>query len=111
MSQWQARRVAVHEAKKLLESNGFTVEVNTATARTYDIIAWNRDQRLCIVVMSSRVRGIHGCPQAIAKLSQHVQSGHILGDTQLWIYRSPGWSTYRIMDRGAYQISVQGVSS
>ena len=111
MSQWQARRVAICEAKKLLISNGFSVEINTATARTYDIIAWNRDQRLCIVITSPHIHGLQGHRQVIAKLSNQIQSGHILGDTQLWIYRSPGWSTYRIIDKGAYPISVHGVTS
>ena len=72
-------------------------------SRPFDLIAWNRDQIIFLVVRRSRNSGISAYADDVFKLVDKVQTG-IPGQVQFWLYRSQNWMRYRIMPGGALPV-------
>ncbi|NLV28133.1 MAG: hypothetical protein GXY48_13385 [Methanomicrobiales archaeon] len=94
-------RVAKYTAQSLLKAAGFTAEKVTGRSRTFDIIAWNYDEIIGLVIRTSRSKGISGFSSLVAELGKIVQKRKFPGEIQIWILQSHEWKRYKVLPGGA----------
>lgn len=100
-------RVAVGEARKSLQDDGYIAERVINPTGLYDIVAWNRDRIVLVAVRSSRILKLSSFHDHITKLTRIIRDNpdHIK-DVEFWIYRSPGWAKWRVTQGGAISIGM-----
>jgi len=98
-------RVAVHTACTLLTSSGYTAERISGIGRRFDIIAWNHEKLLGIVVRTSRSGGIARFSSLVQMLAELVRRQRFPGDVQVWTLQSHEWRRYRVLPGGAVHIT------
>ena len=94
-------RVAKYAAQSLLRSSGYSAEKITGMSRIFDIIAWDRDRILGLVIRSSKSKGVTGFTSLVSDLSGIGQNRLFPGDIELWILISREWRRYRVLPGGA----------
>lgn len=85
----------------MLQSSGYQAEKITGNSRRFDIIAWNRDAILGLVIRTSKSRGIGGFPTLVGELAEMVQRRLFPGEIQIWILQSHEWNRYQVLPGGA----------
>ena len=98
-------RVAVHTACTLLTSSGYTAERISGIGRGFDIIAWNHEKLLGIIVRTSRSGGIARFSSLVQMLAELVRRQRFPGDVQVWTLQSHEWRRYRVLLGGAVYIT------
>jgi len=95
-------RVAVQEAKGILQRDGYRAERVISEARIYDLVAWKRDRILLVAVRSSRLLKLSDYHEKIWQLSNIIRNDpDPRRDVEFWIYRSPGWAMWQVVSGGA----------
>ena len=100
-------RVAVHEARAILERDGYKAERVIGGERLYDLVCLKKDRVLLVAVRSSRILKPSAYHKQIWQLTNMVRDDPDLKrDVEFWIYRSPGW---KITNGGAIPTAYQVV--
>ena len=104
-------RVAIHEAIAILQSAGYMTERVIGAHKQFDLIGWKKGGIiLCLAIRSSLHQRSSSYRDHIEKLTFMVRDGGVPGDgeIQLWVYRSPGWSRWKITPGGAIPVEWEG---
>lgn len=91
------------DASSQLKRSGFECVRATGSTRPVDLIAWNREQILFLMVRRSRNCGITKFTEEVSSLVDLVRSG-MPGKVHFWLYRSGLWHRYQIMPGGAIPV-------
>ncbi|WP_146199854.1 hypothetical protein ACKUB1_02985 [Methanospirillum stamsii] len=103
----RGERVSGYTARSLLIAAGFTAEKVTGCSRIFDIIAWNHDEIIGLVIRTSRSKGISDFSSLVAELGNIVQKRTFPGEIhiRIWILQSHEWKQYRVLPGGAIACS------
>lgn len=91
------------DAATQLKEAGYESIRASGPARPFDLVAWNKDQIIFLVVRRTRNSGISKYADEVFNLVDKVRTG-IPGQVQFWLYRSQNWLRYRIMPGGALPV-------
>jgi hypothetical protein len=97
----KASRCAIWFAISDLKNRGYLTDRCCGKDRIFDLIAWNRENILGLIIRTSRTKNIRSCHEEILKISALVQTRMIPGKTELWLYHPGGRSRYDIVPGGA----------
>ena len=106
----KVERSAVYEAMDILQNAGYHAERVSTYPKIFDIIAWRTGRTLCICVRSSRQAKLSAFRDYIQAISKMITTLPAPGDVQLWVYRRPGWSRWRVTTGGASPIEQWDIS-
>lgn len=94
-----SRSIWFDAATQLREAGYESIRV-AGSSRPFDLIAWDTDQIIFLVVRRSRNSGISTYATEVTNLAAKVRTG-IPGKVFFWLYRSHNWLRYQIMPGGA----------
>lgn len=105
----KARRCAIWFAMSDLRSRGYIIDRCCGKNRIFDLIAWNRESILGLLIRTARTQNIRSYTEEITKISSLVQDRMVPGRTELWLYHPNGRSRYQILPGGAISIKEAGL--
>lgn len=108
-SETRSRRCATWTAISDLRSLGYICDRCIGKDRNFDIIAWNRDSILGLLVRAARTASIRTFQEEISKISTLAQERMTPGSAELWLYHPGGRQRYQILPGGAIIIRETGV--
>ena len=97
----KARRCAIWFAIGDLKARGYLADRCCGKNRIFDIIAWNRDSVLGLIIRTARSQALTSFHDDIVHISSLVQNNQTPGKTELWLYHPGGKSRYHILPGGA----------
>ncbi|MDX8548977.1 hypothetical protein KHC33_15290 [Methanospirillum sp. J.3.6.1-F.2.7.3] len=97
----KASRCAIWFAIHDLKTRGYLTDRCCGKNRVFDIIAWNQDSVLGLIIRSARNQALTSFHDDIAHISALVQRNQTPGKTELWLYHPGGRSRYQILPGGA----------
>ncbi|MDD1723495.1 MAG: hypothetical protein LUQ07_00030 [Methanospirillum sp.] len=100
-----AERSLPFEVTRLLETAGYQSVRIAGSRRPFDLIAWNRENTLFLVVRRARKPGVTAYPDIVHRLATQVSRRSIPGVVQFWVYQSNTWIRYRILPGGAVPLT------
>ena len=100
-----AGRSLPFEVARHLETAGYQSVRIAGSTRPFDLIAWNQEKILFLVVRRTRKPGITAYPEVVHRLVTQVSRHAIPAMVQFWVYQSDTWIRYRIMPGGAVPLS------
>jgi len=103
-SETKARRCAIWFAISELKSRGYLIDRCCGKDRIFDLIAWNREHVLGLIIRTARTPDIRTCHDDVTKTSPLVLDRMVPGKTELWLYHPGGKSRYSILPGGAISI-------
>ncbi|HOJ97788.1 MAG TPA: hypothetical protein PK024_13230 [Methanospirillum sp.] len=103
-SETKARRCAIWFAISELRSQGYLIDRCCGRDRTFDLIAWNREHVLSLIIRTARTPDIRTCHTEVTKTSSLVLDRMVPGIPELWLYHPAGKSRYSILPGGAIAI-------
>lgn len=95
------------DASSQLKRAGFECIRATGSTRPVDLIAWNKETIIFLVIRRSRNEGITKFADIVISLVEMVKTG-IPGKVYFWLYRSGLWHRYQIMPGGALPVEWGG---
>lgn len=104
----RVRRCAIWFAISDLKSRGYLIDRCCGKDRIFDIIAWNRENILGLLIRTARSHNIGSRHDEIAKIAALVKDRMVPGKTELWLYHPGGISRYHIVPGGAMFIREAG---
>jgi hypothetical protein len=108
-SETKTRRCAIWFAISDLKTHGYLIDRCCGKDRIFDLIAWNRDTILGLLVCTARTENIRSCHDEITKISALMQDRMVPGRSELWLYHPGGRSRYHILPGGAISIREAGL--
>lgn len=101
-----SRSIVFNVASQLKDAGYETIRA-AGPSRPFDLVAWNTDQILFVVVRRSRNSGISKYADEVFHLNDLVRKG-LPGQVYFWIYLSQIWLRYQIMPGGALPVEWEG---
>ena len=97
----KTRRCAIWSAIGELSRRGYLTGRCCGKDRIFDIIAWNRDHVLGLIIRTARTSDIRTCHDEVRRTSALVLDQIVPGKTEIWLYHPGGRSRYDILPGGA----------
>lgn len=94
-------RAARFLALSRLSHSGYQAERIGGSQRWFDIIAWNRQKILYLIVRTSRTRSVRTFSSEILLLCSLVRNLPFSGEIQFWLYCNADLIRYQVLAGGA----------
>lgn len=104
ISRGPSARVAICEAQRILERQGYSADRVIADHKLYDLIAWHCGRVLLVSVQASRHISKTDYHDHIVALSDMLRQKRDPNLTaEMWIYKQSSWLQWEITQGGAIQ--------